>query len=361
MRLTIVTNIPAPYRTPIFELIGQEPDVDLTLLYFAEREPDREWELQSASFRSVFLTPRFITWRGRYIHFTSGVARTLGLLNPDILITDGFNPAHLAAFRFARLHHIPHVAMTDGTFQSEQVFSAFHRLVRKYIYKRSSAFIGASDGSIALYRSYGVGVDKIFKSHLCCDVKGYRNSPDPEKRFDLIFSGRLIPAKSPHFALELARCVSRILGRRIRLLIVGSGPLQFDLEKTADSIRLEVETEFYGFATQQELPHLYRSAELFVFPTLADVWGVVANEACAAGLPVLITPMAGAANEIVVDGVNGYILPLDLDAWVTRAAELLSDTEKRSEMGSKSLELVAPYNYRNAAGGLLAAARAAIA
>ena len=58
---------------------------------------------------------------------------------------------------------------------------------------------------------------------------------------------------------------------------------------------------FHGFAAQRELPDLYRSAKVFLFPTLADVWGVVANEACAAGLPVIVSPHAGVAGELVRD------------------------------------------------------------
>lgn len=357
MRLTIVTNIPAPYRTPIYELLARTEGVDLTLLYFAAREPDREWDLQAGSFRSVFLPPRFVTWRGRYIHFSPGVTQALHKLGPDAIVTDGFNPAHLIAFQFAQRHRVPHIPMTDGTLQSEQSLSVLHRRVRQYIFRRSSAFIGASNGSFDLYRSYGIDDERIFKSQLCSDIDMYKNSPEVEKRFDFIFCGRLAPGKSPGFSLEVAKRVSEILGRRVRLLIVGSGPLLSELKQTANAIKEAVETEFFGFATQTALPALYRSARVFLFPSKADVWGVVANEACAAGLPVLITPAAGAAGEIVIHDINGYVLPLDIEDWAVRASSLLSDSDKCLVMGQKSIELIQPYNYKNAADGLLAAAR----
>ena len=87
------------------------------------------------------------------------------------------------------------------------------------------------------------------------------------------------------------------------------------LQKQAYALREFIEVGFSGFAKQEELPRLYKSAKLFLFPTKADVWGVVANEACAAGLPVMITPYAGAAGELIIDEKNGFIRELDADAW----------------------------------------------
>jgi len=56
----------------------------------------------------------------------------------------------------------------------------------------------------------------------------------------------------------------------------------------------------------EELPRIYSEAGLFVLPTLADTWGVVVNEALAAGLPVLGSMRAQAVTELVDDGKNGW-------------------------------------------------------
>jgi glycosyltransferase involved in cell wall biosynthesis len=66
---------------------------------------------------------------------------------------------------------------------------------------------------------------------------------------------------------------------------------------------------------QRELPEVFSKARIFLFPTKFDCWGLVANEACAAGLPVFISPHAGAAGELVKSGINGYVLELDVNVW----------------------------------------------
>jgi glycosyltransferase involved in cell wall biosynthesis len=105
---------------------------------------------------------------------------------------------------------------------------------------------------------------------------------------------------------------------------------------------------------------LYRSAKVFLFPTEADVWGVVANEACAAGLPVIISPNAGAADELVVDKQNGFVRKIDLEQWADCAATLLSNDGLREAYGQRSRMMIEPYNFDQSAHGIVEAVRAAL-
>ncbi len=66
---------------------------------------------------------------------------------------------------------------------------------------------------------------------------------------------------------------------------------------------------FVGFIQKRELPRYYALADVFVFPTLGDPYGLVVDEAMACGLPVISTSAAGEIHDRVEDGVNGYIVP----------------------------------------------------
>ena len=149
--------------------------------------------------------------------------------------------------------------------------------------------------------------------------------------------------------------------RKTRLLFVGSGSMELCLRALAGTHAEKVDVSFNGFATQRELPALYQSAKIFLFPTEADVWGVVANEACAAGLPVIVSPHAGVADELVVDGRNGFVRELSLDAWADAAATLLSNDALREAYGQRSRVMVDSYSFDQAAQGIVDAAQAALA
>lgn len=361
-KIALVVNEPPPYRIPVFNQIAAQPGVDLLVIFCCRREPNRQWDLPPIAFRHEFLRERITTIEGRYIHNNPDVLPALSRFAPDVVVGNGFNPTHLYAMAWCALHRRPYVPMTDGTLRSEQALSRLHLALRRIVYRRAPTFIAASRGGMALYRHYGVPAERCHLSCLCIANERYRPlQPGAQKVHDFIFCARLEPGKNPAFAIDVAdRCAQR-LGRRTRLLIAGSGSLEAELRNIADAAHDRVDVHFHGFATQAELPGLYQSARVFLFPTQADVWGVVANEACAAGLPVIVSPHAGVADELVVDGQNGFVRPLDPDAWAEAATLLLSDDARCAAYGQRAMLMVAPYDFSRAAQGILDACASALA
>ena len=358
LRIAIVTNEPPPYRVPIFNRIAQMEGIQSQVIFFAKREPNRHWNLPPLEFDHRYLNERFLTVKGRYIHHNPDIFGALKRFSPHVIVNDGLNPTNLYAFGYAILNRVPHVPLTDGTDISEAGLSPVHKMVRRIVYKRSKAFLYASLGGLRLYQSYGVKEKDCFRSHLCIDNEAYAQSSLPAHReFDLIFCGRMVKEKSPMFALEVAELLAKKLERRVRILFVGSGPEDEAVQRAAAQAGETVDAHFHGFAKQEELPALYRSAKLFLFPTLGDVWGVVANEACAAGLPIIVSPFAGVNGELIVEGENGFIRALDSEAWADRAAYILSNEATWERYSQRSLELVQDYTFKNAAEGLIAACR----
>jgi glycosyltransferase involved in cell wall biosynthesis len=117
----------------------------------------------------------------------------------------------------------------------------------------------------------------------------------------------------------------------------------------------DVEVIFVGHAKQAELPAMYARCRLFLFPTLHDPWGVVANEASAAGTPVLVSAGAGAADDLVLDGVSGRVLRNDEEEWAAAAAALLDDRAAWSALSHGASAQSARFTADAAADGIAAA------
>jgi glycosyltransferase involved in cell wall biosynthesis len=359
-KIAFITNEPAPYRIPIFNEISRTPGISLHVIFCCKREPNREWNLPPFEFAHTFLRERINTVNGRYIHNNPDVIPTLRRLAPDVVITSGFNPTHLYAFGYAMFKGVPHITMTDGTIESEKTLSPIHRFVRRFVYARSRAFVWASLGGKKLFESYGILEDHCFRSCLCIDNSLYLQEPPQEKdqdQFDFIFCGRIESVKNPLFAIEVALEVAHRLKRKVKVLFVGSGSLEAEVKEKAALYPDLLEASFNGFAKQHDLPALYRSARLFIFPTLWDPWGVVANEACAARLPVLVSPYAGVAGELVINGENGFICNLDVNLWADRAALLLMQPDIYRKFSDRSRSLVSGYTFKDASLGIINACR----
>lgn len=358
IRVVIVTNVPAPYRVPVWRRVAGTEGINLNLIFCARPHIDTQTHTAEYGFDKHFLTGRYLAMEQRFMHCDPGVWGLLNKLQPDVVITTGYIPTFLFAFAWALWNRVSHVAMSDGTLFSEQRLTVLHRLVRRMVLGRSKSFIGACDGSRQLFRHYGVDEAHIHLSYLCADNSKFNLQPR-QPVVDFIYCGRFIAHKRPLFVMEVAKEAAKRLGRKTSVDFVGSGEMEASMREFANEISEYVECRFLGYATQQELPERYAQARIFLFPSEWDPWGVVANEACAAGLPVIVSPYAGVAMELIVDGVNGYVRELQCGLWVDAAVNLLADEVLYRRFAANSLVQVAKYTFENSAAGMLDAIRQA--
>ena len=122
----------------------------------------------------------------------------------------------------------------------------------------------------------------------------------------------------------------------IGLVFVGDGVARSELERRAVGIS-PGSVRFPGFAQREQLAGFYGLAEIFVFPTYTDPWGLVVNEAMACGLPIICSEAAGCVADLVEDRWNGRVVfPRDPGQLASAMHELASQGELRSLMGQRS-------------------------
>lgn len=355
----VLTNVPAPYRLPMWDALAATGLVELHVIYCAEAHIDPSMDgRQAIRYQSHFLSAPYVAENNRFSHADLGVWRLLSDIAPEVVVTTGFIWTYLFAFAWAKFHGVPHVAMTDGTPESESGLSWAHRVVRRLVFTGTKAFVGASDGSRRLYALYGVSPKRCFKAALCVRNESFE-MPETERPYDLMYSGRFVAHKNPIFALDVAQAVAQRLGRRVRIRVLGQGPLEAELHGHARALEADVDVTFSGYLPQAELPRAYRSAKVFLFPTLLDPWGVVANEACAAGTVCVVSPHAGVAGELIVDDVSGQICPLTVSGWADRVSRLLRDPALWSRQSAEAKRMVQDFNFDSAAQGMLEALQCA--
>ncbi len=352
MKVALITNIPTPYRIPVMNRVAERLGSAFCVCYCARTEPNRMWKLQELKHSHYFLKQRMIRFRGKYIHINFDVWKHLSLFKPDVVITVGFNPTMLLGWLYTLVHKRKHVPMSDGWLKSEANLSRLHFFIRKVVYKYSDAFIGASKHTISMFEHYGIPKEKIFQSRLCVDNKKFGRFLGAKKEYDIMFSGQLTDGKMPFFFLEVVRKLKKYK-RDLKVLLIGSGPLQNTTLEELNQIKTNY--GFPGFIQQDDLPKYYARSRLLLFPTQSDTWGIVANEACAVGTLVITCENAGVANDLIIDGVTGFVLPLESDLWVRKILELLHDEGLYDEMSKAAIRKVQEYNFNVAAEGLIKA------
>lgn len=146
--------------------------------------------------------------------------------------------------------------------------------------------------------------------------------------FRLLFVGRLVERKG---VIHLLRAVARLNDPRVRLTVVGDGPLSLSLRDAARDLGLDDgRAEFTGPVSPEELRHQFERCDVFVLPAVEDSkgdvegLGVVLIEAIAHGRPV-IASASGGIPDIVRDGSTGLLVPPGDEEALARAIARLRD------------------------------------
>lgn len=119
----------------------------------------------------------------------------------------------------------------------------------------------------------------------------------------VFYIGRLVIEKGVQVLLDAA---ARVLAQRadVKFVIAGTGPMEDELKRQAYNLNISPHVYFTGYVDEETKRKLYHLADVAVFPSLYEPFGIVALEAMAAGVPV-VTSNAGGLKEIVEHEVDG--------------------------------------------------------
>lgn len=129
------------------------------------------------------------------------------------------------------------------------------------------------------------------------------------KKTSILFVGRLASRKGVSRAIE---SIATLRDDAVELLIAGTGRHEDRLKQLAQDCGVDENVKFLGFVPDDKLPVLYSAADVFVFPSRYEGFGLVVLEAMACGTPVVGTPVGG-VPDIVEDGKTGFVVDHDVE------------------------------------------------
>jgi len=181
------------------------------------------------------------------------------------------------------------------------------------------------------------GVDPVrFHPHFRSAAMRHQLSDGHPDDVLLLYVGRLGQEKQVD---QLKALVERVPGTR--LAIVGDGPERASLEAHFAGTR----TKFMGYMQGEPLSQAYASADVFVFPSALETFGLVVVEAMAAGLPVVATRVGG-IPDVVAEGVTGYTFNVgDIDAMTNAVRQMVESPQRLRYMGQAAREFASTQTW----------------
>lgn len=174
-----------------------------------------------------------------------------------------------------------------------------------------------------------------------------------QSNFIAIAVGRFIPLKRyAELITEWSKMPEDYL-----LLLIGGGEEENKYRQIIEELHIQ-NVQIEGFYQKEELKRFYMASDVFVHPTSYDVWGLVVNEAMAAGLPTVVSDHCVAGLELIKDGENGFIVPMGNDKSLCDKVKNLHDVpELYKKMCQASLDTIADYTIENMASVQIEAVR----
>lgn len=375
-KIGFITNIPTPYRIPLFKELSRNNYYDFHYIFFNTTEIGRDWEVNLPGDISYeILDSRPVTllsgksWDSKFIYLDLSIRKVLKNHGFDVIINGGWSAlANHYTCLYCKLKNIPFI-LWAGSIKSDLPSKYWYlklmgRSLSKLIIKGADAYVAYGNLSKQLLMERGAYQDKVFIacntvdtafiSEKVAKLKEEKGSLKKElglaSRKVILYVGQLIARKGLFYLLDAFREVKKEV-KDSALLIVGSGELEEKLRKFVDDNKIQ-DVVFCGFIQKEDLPKVYAVADLFVFPTLGDIWGLVLNEAMSAGLPIITTSAAGASTDLINE--NGFIVPPgDAEALRHKIIEILETEGLGEKMGKNSHELIKDFTIEKSAKGFI--------
>jgi len=321
------------------------------------------WELITSFLRKIGADPRLVdaVWERGILSFDRGVARR-GLSGVRGIY--GYEYSALASFReaarrgIARIYEVPSPEhdFVEGLIQREiEQFPELDDGKRHYFLSRqkrrterrrqewalADLVIANSTFTRNSYAAAGLDIGKVriipLGAPMVCrgESEGGSAAGGPLR---VLWAGTFSIRKGAHYLLSAWRRLAP--GRKAALQIFGANDVPRRL--TAD---LPHSIEFNSTIPHADLFERYRAADVLVFPTLCDGFGMVVTEAFAQGLPVIVTTRAGAA-DLVRHGENGLIIPAGNAAALAETLEwCIAHRTELKAMRNAALETAAHWQW----------------
>jgi FkbM family methyltransferase len=359
-RVIFWDNLPAPYAVERYNLLADRGTLDFSVWFSRRTDPDRRWDVDESTWR----------FEGTYIEDPSEnlaslhrFARRCDEVRPDLVVSLYGERPFVAGHLVMKGLGIATALVVERTFDT-WVRRAWWKEAAKAVLFRSAAAAQVhappmsadapdqADGFGYAYR-YGFTRERTFGVTHSIDVARYAAPVSREARSQVrerlgadgclfLYVGRYWRGKGLDVLLN-AFAQARHSDPRISLLTIGNGEEEEALRVAAQQV---AGVTVWPFVPARDLLEAYAAADVFVFPSLGDPFGLVIEEAHAAGLPVITTDTVGDVRHRVADGTSGFVVASgSAAALADRMVRLAADRDLRSSMGARGAARVQTWDH----------------
>jgi len=240
------------------------------------------------------------------------------------------------------------------------------KLLYPALFRFPAFFLPGGKRQAGYLHYYGVSNQKIIHAQMTVDVERIKKYIDHLDLLDreklrtqhgaqkeaviFLYVGRLLDWKGIR---ELMAATQLLDDKVATLWIVGDGELADEVKLAALQCK---QINYLGRVSGEFLWRIYNAADVFVLPSHWEPWGLVVNEAMAAGKPLIVSRTVGCIDDLVFEHREGLIVePKEVASLYNAMDFMLKNPEKRIMMASNASNLIAGWTLKNEANNMMTA------
>lgn len=365
-RVVLLTHYIPIYQLPIYRELARRIR-DFQILLSTPVEPNRHfqprWEgLDVTVQKTVTLQRR---WRHSagfndtlYVHVPYDTGRQLRRLQPDIVLSLELGFRSIASSFHRMLHRGSKLILcTYMSEHTEQGRGMARAAARRWLIRRADAITYNGPSCVNVLDSLGASSDRLFHFPYAANPASIYRGAAAAWNLEtarMLYVGQMTQRKGVQAMIrQVVAFAGARTNQRFHLTMVGEGPLRESLAAFPRPDNLTI--EFTGNVPSERLPEVMARHDVLIFPTLADEWGLVVDEALHSGLPVIGSVLAQASTTLLQDDRNGWRYdPRDADALAGCLDRwLASDPTSRGAIAQSCRDSVSKRTPQFAAAGLI--------
>lgn len=350
-KIFIHSVFPAPYRVGVFKELSKEYDLFVAFERNNDTNRSENWFVNDFGFDVVILDSE--------INIERYKLEIKKIKKYDIVLAYDYSSFSCMKLMIrSMLLGIPFYINCDGAFINKNIIKG---IVKMFFIKRARGCLASGRFAKDYFLTFGAKEENIFIHNFSSlsddDIIPFKISSKEKLRLreqlDLplnmkivISVGQFTHRKGFDILLDAWKSVDI---PDALLVIIGGGE---DKNSYLEMIKKEKinNVHILDFKPKQELFNYYSASDLFVMTTREDIWGLVINEAMACGLPVITTNKCVAGLELIEDGENGYIVPIDnRNELIEKMRTLILNKKARYGMEANNLEKIKGYTFQKVA------------
>jgi len=336
MRVVLLTNTYAPYRAPVWAALAKRTE-RLDVVLIREQDSSRNWtkvgDEGGYALHALDTVGGFIPQLDAGLYLGGRISRLLQELKPTHLIVAGYAaPQFVTAIRWARKRGVRIVQWYESHALSSRFRMGPIRWLRESLLKRADAWAVPGIMARDYLVSMGIPAERITLAPNSVDVRIYATATngclDRSGPARFLYVGRFIKLKGLCMLMRGFACLQ---ANTAKLRLVGYGPLERNLRSlSSDMPNVEFHTATHSpFETAQH----YAWADVVAMPSIREVWGLVINEALAAGCYALSSSVAGVTPDLIENAPLDVGRSIDPHAHIeSRAREMANCVDRISDI-----------------------------